>query len=234
MKSAVAIRHVGFENMGSLTTVLAERGLELSYMEAGVHDLASFDGCEPDLLVVLGGPIGAYEEDAYPFILEEVRLLKRRLAADLPTLGICLGAQMMARALGAKVYPGPAKEIGWKPLILTDAGRASPVAHLDGDLTSMLHWHGDTFDLPQGAALLASTALCPHQVFSWGRNSLAFQCHPEVLTAELERWFIGHACEISANRLSVKALRAESARFGPVLAAQGRRFFAEWLEGVGL
>ena len=161
-------------------------------------------------------------------------MLERRLAADLPTLGICLGAQLMARALGARVYPGPGKEIGWSPLTLTEAGHASPLVHLAGDKTSMLHWHGDTFDLPEGATLLASTDLCRHQAFSWGRAALGFQCHPEAQAAALERWLIGNACEIAGAGLSVPRLREDATRFGPTLETQGTKCFADWLEAVGL
>lgn len=234
MRTAVAIRHVAFEDMGSFATVLARRGIELRYLDAGVEDLAGLDPLAAELLIVLGGPIGACEDAGYPFLLDELRLLQRRLARDLPTLGICLGAQLMARALGARVFPGPAREIGWAPLTLTEAGRTSPLAHLDGRLTSMLHWHGDTFDLPAGATLLASTALCRHQAFSVGRKVLAFQCHPEARTRDLERWFIGHACEIAAAGLSVPQLRADSGRFGPALETQGAQCFAAWLDAVGL
>ncbi len=234
MTTVLAIRHVAFEDLGSLSGVLNLRGATVRYLEAGIDDLTRVDACEPDLLVVLGGPIGAYEDAVYPFITDEIRLLERRLAADRPTLGICLGAQMMARALGARVYPGPAKEIGWSPLTLTEAGQASPIAHLAGDNTSMLHWHGDTFDLPAGATLLASTDLCRHQAFSWGRAALGFQCHPEARAADLERWFIGHACEIAGARLSVPRLREDTKRFGPALASQGAKCFSDWLAAVGL
>jgi len=233
MKTALAIRHVAFEDAGSLAGILAARGIELRYAEAGIEDLAALDPLAADLLVVLGGPIGAYEEDAYPFVRDELRLLERRLAADRPTLGICLGAQLMARALGARVYPGPAKEIGWKPLSLTREGHASPLRHLDAGRTSMLHWHGDTFDLPAGATLLASTDVCRHQAYARGRGALAFQCHPEARTVDLERWYIGHACELAGAGLSVGQLRADSARLGPTLETQGALCFAEWLAALG-
>ncbi len=234
MPTAVVIRHVCFEDLGSFSDVLAARGFGVRYLEAGVDDLAGVDALTADLMVVLGGPIGAYEEAIYPFLADELRLLEHRLAADRPTLGLCLGAQLMARALGARVYPGPAKEIGWTPLALTDAGRASPVAHLDSTRTSMLHWHGDTFDLPSGATLLASTELCRHQAFSWRGAALAFQCHPEVRTATMERWFIGHASELAAAKIQVPQLRADTQRLGTALEAQGSRCFADWLDGVGL
>lgn len=234
MKTCIAIRHVAFEDLGSFAEVLEQRGFSVAYREAGVDDLAGIDAASPDLLVVLGGPIGACDEAAYPFILDELRLIERRLAADLPLLGICLGAQIIARALGARVYPAPVREIGWSPLMLSEAGRASPLGQLDGSLTSMFHWHGDTFDLPPGATLLASTGACAHQAYSSGTRTLAFQCHPEVRAGDLERWFIGHACELASCGLSVPQLRAEGRRLAPVLEARGRRCLAEWLAGIGL
>jgi GMP synthase-like glutamine amidotransferase len=136
------------------------------------------DPLMPDLLVCLGGPIGAYEEAAYPFLRDELALIERRLAAARPTLGICLGAQLMARALGARIYPAPAKEIGWGEVRLSEAGQKGPLRHFAG--VPVLHWHGDTFDLPKGAELLASTVLCANQAFAFGRYALAFQFHPET------------------------------------------------------
>lgn len=230
MKHAIAIRHVAFEDLGTLAPLLHARGYTVQYLEAGVDALSHLDALAPDLLIVLGGPIGAYEEGLYPFLDDELHLLRTRLQADRPTLGICLGAQLMARALGARVYPGPAKEIGWKPLQLTAEGAASVLAPLDGPLTSMLHWHGDTFDLPEGAQCLASTDLCRHQAFQWGRHALAFQCHPEADPARLERWFIGHACELSLAGIDIPALRADSATHGPTLARQAAQALGAWLD----
>lgn len=234
MKSVLAIRHVAFEDLGSFEAVFQHHGFDVTYVDACVDDLSAVDAAAPDLLVVLGGPIGVYEEDTYPFIRREVALLQARLERQLPTLGICLGAQLIARAMGARVYPGPAKEIGWKPLQLTEAGRHSAVAHLDGASTSMLHWHGDTFDLPEGATLLASTDLCAHQIFSVGAHVLAFQCHPEVLGDTLERWLVGHACELAANHIDVPELRADGLLFSRQLAQQGALCLTQWLVQTGL
>lgn len=234
MSDLIAIRHVCFEDLGSFAGALAERGLSPRNLDAGIDDLAALDPLEPELLVILGGPIGANDVLDYPFLRDELSLLESRLAADRPTLGICLGAQLIARALGSAVYPGHAKEIGWQPLELTAAGRSSALRHLDRGLTSMLHWHGDTFDLPSGATLLASTPLCRHQAFAWGQTTLALQCHPEALASQLERWLIGHAAEIAAAGLSVPALRRDSAAHGAKLETQGRRCLAEWLTGIGL
>ncbi|MEO5347394.1 MAG: glutamine amidotransferase [Magnetococcus sp. YQC-9] len=232
MKSLWAIRHVAFEDLGTLEPLARERGFEIRYLEAGVDELASIDPLLPDLLVVLGGPISVYEHEIYPFIADELALLKKRLLSDRPTLGICLGAQMMAAALGARVYPGGTKEIGWTPLTLTPDGERSPLRHLVVDGCSMLHWHGDTFDLPEGATLLASTALYPHQAFGWGTKGLAFQCHPEIRLQRIESWLIGHAVELGQNRISVPQLRAESHRLSSALESAGRSCLAEWLDGA--
>ena len=228
--TAVAIRHIAFEGLGIIEPVLRKAGYTPHVCDAGTDDLGNIDPIRTDLLVVLGGPIGAYEDDRYPFLADELRILERRLAAGRPTLGICLGAQLMARALGARVYPGPGKEIGWAPIALTQAGRASPLAPLDG--VAVLHWHGDTFDLPAGVELLASTDLCAHQAFALGRNALGLQFHGEVDGADIERWLIGHACEIAAAGHDPRTLRADSERHGPTLREAGSRLFTDWLAGL--
>lgn len=231
-KTALAIRHVGFEDLGLLEPLLVERGFTVRYLEAPVEPIGAED---PELLVVLGGPIGVYDEAIYPFLRAELALIERRLKADRPILGLCLGSQLMARALGAKVYPGAnGKEVGWMPLTLTAAGRESPLRHLAADKTAVLHWHGDTFDLPDGATRLASTAAYANQAFSRGRNALALQFHAEA-TEGLERWFVGHACEIGMTPgLSVEGLRADTARHVAAMRAQGRAMFGDWLDRIGL
>jgi GMP synthase (glutamine-hydrolysing) len=105
MKTAIAIRHVHFEDLGSLEPALERAGYRIRYADYGVDDIAALDPVAPDLVVVLGGPIGAYEDDLYPNLKHELNLLEMRLGANRPTIGICLGAQLMARALGARVYP---------------------------------------------------------------------------------------------------------------------------------
>lgn len=229
MKHVTVIRHIAFEDLGSLDAALNQQNYTVRYVEAGVDDLTSINP-STDLLIVLGGPIGAYDEQDYPFLLDELHLLEHRLANDLPTLGICLGAQLMARALGAKVYPGLKKEIGWSPLDLSPAGQQSSLAHLAGDQTAILHWHGDTFDLPAGATHLAATALYQNQAFSWKQKGLALQFHPEVTAQGLERWFIGHACEIGATPdITVAKLREDAARYAEQLSIQATKFWQDWL-----
>jgi len=226
---ALAIRHVHFEDCGSLTQVLQEHGFDIRYVEAGRENLRDLDITTPDLVIGLGGPVSVYEAHRYPWITDELRLFERRIAARRPVLGICLGAQMLARVLGSRVFPG-VKELGWTPLVLTREGEASVIAPLGPDNTSMLHWHGDTFDLPPKATLLASTEQVAHQVFSWERFVLAFQCHPEVRHADIESWLIGHACEIAGTSgVSVEQLRKDTHYFGPALTTYARTVFTDWL-----
>jgi GMP synthase (glutamine-hydrolysing) len=232
MKTAIAIRHVHFEDLGSLEPILKNAGYRIQYVDCGVDDIGVIDAAAADLAFVLGGPIGAYEEDIYPTLKDELRLLESRLKAQRPTVGICLGAQLMARALGARVYPSGVKEIGWAPITLTVAGRESAFRHLGQDGVAVLHWHGDTFDLPQDATLLASTEVCRNQGFSWGANALGLQFHPEATAARLEQWFIGHACELAAAKISVAKLRADTQHYASKLEIQTRKCFEEWLKSI--
>ncbi|HEX5065180.1 MAG TPA: glutamine amidotransferase [Myxococcota bacterium] len=233
MKSALAIVHVAFEDLGLLEPLLAERGVATRYVEAPLGGVAAEDPLAPDLVVVCGGPISVYEEAEYPFVRDELTLLERRFAADRPTLGLCLGAQMMARALGSRVYPNARKEIGWSALSLTPAGKESPLRHLEG--TRVLHWHGDTFELPAGAQRLASTEITENQAFAWGASALALQFHAEAAGVALERWFVGHACEIAATPgVSVEGLRRDTRACTPALERAGPALFTEWLASVGL
>lgn len=231
MKNATVIRHIAFEDLGTIKSVLNQQGYAIQYFEAGVDNIAEIAPLTPDLLIVLGGPIGVYDEQDYPFITDEIRLLEKRLEADLPTLGICLGAQIMARALGARVYSGKEKEIGWSTIELSQAGKNSPLVHLQSNKTPVLHWHGDTFDLPLGSTLYASTNLYTNQAFSWGKSCLALQFHPEVTALNLERWFIGHACEINATpNVNVAQLRQDTALYANGSVSQATKVWSDWFK----
>jgi GMP synthase (glutamine-hydrolysing) len=224
-KTALALRHVHFEDLGAFEAPLRDAGYAIRYADAGLDDVAPFGSY--DLLAVLGGPIGAYEDDPYPFLESELALITRQLEASRPLLGVCLGAQLIARAMGARVYPGPAKEIGWKVLTFTDEGSQTLAPLKD---YPVLHWHGDTFDLPAGAVSLASTDICLHQAFSVGRHVLAFQFHPEAQRRGFERWLIGHTSEIAATPgVSVVQLRADTERYGDACAEQGQAVLRNWL-----
>ncbi|MGH6839297.1 MAG: glutamine amidotransferase [Methylocella sp.] len=231
MKTAAVIRHVHFEDLGTFAEPLARAGYEFQYFDIGLRGPPTRDPAKPDLLIVLGAPIGVYEEDKYPFLRDEIDLLTARCNAGRPTFGICLGAQLVARALGATVYPSGFKEIGFGPVDLTNAARTTSLRHLAG--TMVLHWHGDTFDLPKSAVHLASTALCRNQAFSLGSNILCVQFHPEVdPTAGIEPWLVGHAAELGAAGIDPRQLRDGAKAAGPSLPAKARKMIEEWLDGL--
>lgn len=227
-----AIRHVPFEDLGSFEDVFVERGMRVQYFDAPTDrwdDLPS----DAELVVVLGGPIGAYDDEQFPFLRRELTFVATRISEGRPTLGICLGAQLIARALGARVYPGAVKEIGWSTVRLSDAGRRSVLSYIED--TPVLHWHGDTFDLPEGARLLASTDLYQNQAFAFGSSVLALQFHPEVSADSLERWYVGHYVELSGvPNLSLATLRKDAVQYGPNLRTRSAKSLRAWLDGLAL
>ena len=235
--TVLAIRHLAFEDLGLLAPALRARGFDrFVTLDAGVDalDEASIGPQvdAADLVIVLGGPIGAYDDALYPCLSDEIALIRRRLAARRPLLGICLGAQLMARALGAEVRPMPhgRKEIGFAPVSLSPSGVDSALAPL-ADGQPVLHWHGDQFEIPAGASSLATTALCPNQAFEIGGAALALQFHLEADPARLEQWLIGHAGELSQAGVSLQALREDAARHGAGLRAALDAILDRWIAG---
>ncbi|ALI01491.1 glutamine amidotransferase [Pseudomonas sp. FW306-02-F02-AA] len=230
MKTAIALRHIHFEDVGTLDAVIAEQGYELRYLDPTLDALDSAQVQQAHLLIVLGGPIGAYDEQLYPFLQDELALVRQRLQSGKPMLGICLGAQLIARALGAKVYPLGVKEIGFSPLTLTPAGQDSLLAKLED--TPVLHWHGDQFDIPEGGVHLASTAVGAHQAFAVGRNVLGLQFHLEADVRKLEQWLVGHASELAQAGIDPCALRAAAAACGDRLTRAARAVLSDWLNNL--
>jgi GMP synthase (glutamine-hydrolysing) len=234
------LSHLPFEDLGSLGPELLRRGFMIHTIEAAAAKFPVPEIQDSDLLVVLGGPIGVYDADDYPFLTAEIDGLRRRLEAGKPTLGICLGAQLMAAALGARVYPGErGSEIGWFPLlpVAGSAGSAGPAgcdwfSPLLADNLKLFHWHGDTFDLPQGALPLARTALYENQAFAIGDFALGLQFHPEVTDLGLERWYVGHSCELRQKDISVKDLRADARKCAPALEKAAGKFWGLWLDYI--
>ncbi|BDB24377.1 glutamine amidotransferase [Cupriavidus sp. P-10] len=227
------IQHLAFEHAGVIGDALRARGHALRVFQAGVDDLRPIVDDPADLLLILGGPIGVYETDAYPWLEGEIALIRQRLAAGGKIIGVCLGAQLIARATGARVYPGT-REIGWAPIVPTPAGRDSALGELAAANWEVLHWHGDTFDLPPGAELLASTTAVTNQAYAIGNQVLALQFHPEVLPGDIEAWLIGHTVELGKAGIDPRTIRARTAEVGAGVAAAGERMFARWLEQAGL
>lgn len=229
-KRVEAIRHIGFEDLGYFHAPLAEAGYLIRYHDVAADGLAATDLIGADLIVVLGGPMGVYEEDRFPFLAEEVRLIEKRIGSGKPILGICLGAQLIARAMGARVYPGDTKEIGFAPVDLTPSGQASPLGLL-ANSQPVLHWHGDTFDLPFGSDLLASTEAYRNQAFSAGPNVLALQFHLEAGDG-IDRWLTGHADELRLAAIDPAGIREGVERHALGLQNIAGAVLTSWLSAT--
>jgi len=230
--NAVVLSHVAFEDLGSLAAPLKERGFSVEWIDVSTAEFPLRQTTSCDLLIVLGGPISVYDQAQYPFLAHEIELIRQRLAADRALLGICLGAQLMAAALGADVYAGErGAEIGWSPL-LPAPDAPDWFAPLLADRLAVLHWHGDTFDLPRDAQRLAGTELYPNQAFSIGKSGLGLQFHPEATAKELERWYVGHACELNHAGIAPNQLRVAAQRHGAALEEAAARFWNLWLDQI--
>ncbi|UCF18242.1 MAG: gamma-glutamyl-gamma-aminobutyrate hydrolase family protein [Gemmatimonadota bacterium] len=219
------VRHVEIEDLGYLGEGLQRGGVEVDYIDA--WDLPTEPVPDAAGLVVLGGPMAVYEIDRHPYLAREIELIRRYIHQDRPVLGVCLGAQLLAAAGGARVYPGAeGKEIGWFPVELTAGGREDPLwAGFPTSFTTF-HWHGDTFDLPAGAELLARSDRYP-QSFRIGRHAYGVQFHPEIVPTALESWIRAYRLELARERLDaedvlavpdLQAHRALATRFGKNVA----------------
>jgi GMP synthase-like glutamine amidotransferase len=187
------LQHVPFEGPAGIGDWARARGhaLAVTHLHAGepLPDPAGFDW-----LVVMGGPMGVGDTGVHPWLAPEKDLIRQAIAAGRTLVGVCLGAQLIAEALGARVYRNPEKEIGWMPVTLTEAGRASPVLGFLPPDIEVFHWHGDTFELPAGAVHLAASGACAHQAFLYGERVLGLQFHLES-TAESVAALIHHCAD---------------------------------------
>ncbi|MFB3777426.1 MAG: type 1 glutamine amidotransferase [Bryobacteraceae bacterium] len=182
----LVFRHVPFEHLGLIAPALESRDISFEYVDLFLDPAAAIREEAAAGFIFMGGPMSA--NDDFPYIRREIDLIERAAAAGKPMLGICLGAQLIAKALGAGVYRNPVKEIGWYPIRWSQAASADPLlAGLSGADT-VFHWHGETFDLPRGSELLASSERCRNQAFRWGGGAHGFQFHLEVTPEMIADW----------------------------------------------
>jgi GMP synthase (glutamine-hydrolysing) len=224
--TALAIRHMYSGSMFNIGKALDQHGISHRTVEGFTTDLSKIDALEPDILIVMGGSMGVYEADLYPYLKHEIDIIRKRVEADRPTLGICLGSQLMAAAMGKRVYKGPqGKEIGFREIQLTQAGQESPLHHFDPSKTRIMQIHGDTFDLPDEATLLASSPLYTNQAYRIGRNCFALQFHPELDQAAFENLLVE-----KNGVVDVSTFRAEAHQYLATLEKQTALFMADLLK----
>ena len=237
MSRILVCQHVAFEILGTLNPLLRRHGVRIKYVNFGRDPEArpSLDGYEG--LVVLGGPMSVNDTERHPHLATEIELIGRALERGLPVLGICLGAQLLARALGAEVRPGPEKEIGWYDVSLAPEARTDRLFAHFGPSEKIFQWHGDGFELPEGAVRLASTPVCPNQAFRYGEDAYGLQFHLEVDPDLIERWLSVpvHRAELAEleGRVDPDRIRRETAAHIGRLRQLSDRTFSLFAERIG-
>jgi GMP synthase-like glutamine amidotransferase len=234
MADVLALQHISCEPPAAYEDELLDRGLELARVEVDEGEpLPDWRGFAA--IVVMGGPMGAYEDGAHPWLAPEKRLIREAVEADVPVWGVCLGAQLLAASLGAEVHPGPEPEVGILPVELTPAAADDPVFRHAPARFPALQWHGDTFALPEGARLLASSPAYPHQAFAVGR-SYGIQFHIEVGPGLAREWAEVPAYAQSLEELwgpgALPRLIAELEPEAGGMVSLARALFGHWLDDV--
>ena len=206
MHNIIVLQHEECEHLGVLADHLALYGVDYKYVKLheseSIPDSGNYSG-----IIILGGPMSVYDEKEYPFLKQEDSLIKSELKLGTPLLGICLGAQLIAKAAGAKVTHGKHKEIGWYPLHLTAEGRMDKIFYGLKERMTVFQWHGDTFDIPKDSIRLASSDIFPNQAFLIGTTAYALQFHLEVSISMIENWMKRYHDELSSLKGEIDAGR---------------------------
>jgi len=228
-KVALVLQHDSTIHLGNLAPVLSERGYDIQVVDARTTDFATLT-VDPALVVVLGNDNGVYEKDVLPYIAAEEAWLASRLAAQQPTLGVCFGAQIMASALGERVYKGGSTQIGFREVVPTEAGSSSPVRHFAG--VPVMEWHGDTFDLPAGATLLAGSSDYANEAFALGTWGLAVQFHPETTEEMHEEWLAIGRESVVSHGIDPNVLVAEREEHSAAMGVASQAMLNDFLDGL--
>ncbi len=233
MATVYVLQHIWCEPAGRIEAVLKAAGVGIRHVRPYAGDPVPGEMGPAAGLVVMGGPMGVHDRDAYPFLRREMALIENALALGRPVLGTCLGSQLLAAVLGARVGPGGFKEIGWHEVRLT--GEARDDALLAGAPLSFtaLHWHGDVFDLPEGAVRLASSDLTENQAFRYGTNAYGFLFHMEVTEAMVLDWASAFGDEMQEAGVTREALLTGAAEHLPGLARVGDGVYGRWAGLLG-
>jgi len=227
-----ALIHAASETPGLLGEVLAESGYQVREIHAYKGDSVPENIDDASALLVMGGPVGVYEADAHPYLREEKQLIADSIDKEIPVLGICLGSQLIASVLGASVYKGKQKEIGWFPVYLEKAGDLDPLfAQLSPAFTGF-HWHGDVFDLPKGAVSLARSELTTCQAFRYQDNVYGILCHLEVTPKIIEEMTAAFDAELQVEKISKEILMKDCEKYIQELNRLGRMAFSAWVQSI--
>ncbi len=233
MKHLLVFQHDPLEDLGVFAHVLEKQNVSFRPIRLYEGGTPTEHWEDVGALVILGGPMSVHEEERYPFLKLEKTIIRSAVKEGIPTLGICLGAQLIAAAAGAEVYQGNIKEIGWFPVSVTPDGQMDPLlGYLPGKPT-VFQWHGDSFDLPKGALRLASSLYYHNQAFRIGKNIYGLQFHLEVTPAMIERWMDHYWKELAQiPYISPDKIQVDTDSYSRTLKYYGERFFSEFIQRV--
>jgi len=237
MPKLLVFQHVAHEILGTLDPLLRNSGFRIRYVNFGrsnhkIPALGGYDG-----LVVLGGPMNVDEVNEYPYLVSELKAIEQAIENDMPVFGICLGSQLIAKALGAKVRKNKIKEIGWYDVMPTAEGLRDPLVSKLNKKEKIFQWHGDTFDIPKGAIHLAYSPDCENQAFKFGERIYGFQFHLEVDRPMIERWLKtpGNVEELSklVGTIDPEEIKKETPRYIERLTELSDMVFGEFINNFG-
>ena len=230
MDSVWVLQHNPIETLGTIEDAIQSRGLSSRYIRPFAGEPVPQTMGSTPALVVMGGPMSVYDQERYPFLRDEMRLIEDSLRLDRPVLGICLGSQLIAATLGSSVTRGRKKEIGWHPVHLTPEASRDRLFQSVAPSFLPFHWHGDIFDLPSDAVSLASSELTEHQAFRYGERVYGLLFHLEVTREVITGMVESFADELKEEDLSSETILAQATeRLGPLHIA-GQAIFARWAE----
>ena len=228
VKKVLFVQHGDVDKSGLLADALSAEGVELEIRHPYLGEEIPVDLEGFDALALGGGGQSAYQVAEFPYLEEECALVRKAILADKPVLGLCLGAQLIAKALGADVYRAEQKELGFFPVTISASAVSDPLLSAWPSPISPTHWHGDVFDLPAGAECMASSALTTNQAFRYGRATYAFQFHLEMTPALFEELVDDGADDLIANGADLASLKKEAFRVLPSLRDTAVEFFKAW------
>ena len=226
-KTILVVQHVECEGLGFFEPIAKRKGFDLRYIRVYRGERVTRRIDDVWGVVVLGGPMGVYEEERYPFIRDEIALVEEVLKRGIPFLGICLGCQILAKACGAPVYKGGAREIGWYGIELTEPARTDPLFIGLPQRMTVFQWHGDTFDIPVGAVNLASSELFPNQLIRVGARAYGIQFHLEITGDMIREWLRENDMEVDPG-MRERILR-DTPRYMERLLRYGEAVFTRFL-----
>lgn len=232
MADVLVLQHTSMEGAGTIAQALARLDLSIRVLRADLHEPVPLRLSSERALVIMGGPMGVYEVERYPFLADEMRLIEAAIGQGAPVLGVCLGSELIAGALGARVAPG-SQELGWYSVTLTESAKHDPLFAQAPNSFTAFHWHGDVFDLPEGAVALARSERTAHQAFRYSERTWALLFHLEINGDKVQQMVSAYHDELVGNDQDAETIRAAAPQHLAALQPLAERVFDRWARLVG-